>query len=168
METKEKIAISIDKNLVRKFGTENRSNFINQVLKNHFLGETETAKKEKKLIDNLTEMSILQNGRIEKIENSFNAFLNSFNRENENLENNIINNIIEKISTLTANFKNITDNQTEIKNGINELYEKIGNLNKSNLNNKESIEIFKREIEFKFYLIVAFFILILIFLLFKI
>jgi len=165
METKEKIAISLDKNLIRKFGNENRSNFINQVLKNHFLELSEKAKQEKKLVDNLTEMSILQNQRIEKIENSFNAFLNSFTQDNEKLENNIT----EKISTqLKVNFKNILDNETEIKNDINETYEKIGNLNKSNLNNKESIEIFKREIEFKFYLIVALCVLILIFLVFKI
>jgi len=165
METKEKIAISIDKNLVRKFGNENRSNFINQVLKNHFLEETEKAKQEKKLIDNLTEMAILQNGRIEKIENSFNLFLNSFNRENENLENNIV----EKISTqLKGQFKYVLDNENQIKDSINEIYEKIGNLNKSNLNNKENIEIFKKEIEFKFYLIIAFCVLILIFLVFKI
>jgi len=166
METKEKIAISIDKNLIRKFGTENRSNLINNILKNYFLEETETAKQEKKLIENLTEMSILQNGRIEKIENSFNLFLNSFSRENENLENNII----EKINTqLTVNFKNILNNENQIKDSINnEIYEKIANLNKSNLNFNENIENFKKEIEFKFYLIIAFCVLILIFILFKI
>jgi len=166
METKEKIAISIDKNLVRKFGTENRSNFINSILKNHFLRETEKEKQEKKIIENLTEMTILQNQRIEKIENSFNAFLNSFNRENEGLENNIV----EKISTqLKVNFKNILDNETQIKDSINnEIYEKINNLNKSNLNFNENIENFKKEIEFKFYLIIAFCVLILIFILFKI
>jgi len=166
METKEKIAISIDKNLVRKFGNENRSNLINSILKNHFLELSEKEKQEKKLIDNLTEMAILQNGRIEKIENSFNAFLNTFNQDNEKLENNII----EKISTqLTANFKNILNNETQIKDSINnEIYEKIANLNKSNLNFNENIENFKKEIEFKFYLIIAFCVLILIFILFKI
>jgi len=166
METKEKIAISIDKNLVRKFGNENRSNFINQVLKNHFLEETEEAKKEKKIIDNLTEMAILQNQRIAKIEDSFNLFLNSFSQDNEKLENNIT----EKISTqLIANFKNILNNETQIKDSINnEIYEKIANLNKSNLNFNENIENFRKEVEFKFYLIIGFCILILIFLVFKI
>jgi len=165
METKQKIAISIDKNLIRKFGIENRSNFINQILKNHFLEETETAKQEKKIIDNLTEMAILQNGRIEKIENSFNLFLNSFNRENENLETNIV----EKISTqLKGQFKYFSDDEIAIKNGIEEIYEKINNLNKTNLNNNENIEIFRKEVEFKFYLIIGLCILILIFLVFKI
>jgi len=165
METKQKIAISIDKNLIRKFGIENRSNLINNILKNHFLEETETAKQEKKIIDNLTEMAILQNQRIEKIENSFNAFLNSFNRENENLENNIV----EKInSQMKGQFKYFSDDGIQIKNSINEIYEKINNLNKSNLNFNENIENFKKEIEFKFYLIIAFCVLILIFILFKI
>jgi len=166
METKEKIAISIDKNLIKKFGNENRSNLINNILKNHFLELSEKAKQEKKLVDNLTEMVILQNGRIEKIENSFNLFLNTFNKDNEGLENNIV----DKLSTqLKVNFKNILDNETQIKDSINnEIYEKIANLNKSNLNFNENIENFKKEIEFKFYLIIAFCVLILIFLIFKI
>jgi len=165
METKEKIAISIDKNLVRKFGNENRSNLINNILKNHFLEETEKAKQEKKLVDNLTEMVILQNQRIEKIENSFNLFLNSFNRENENLENEIV----EKLSTqLKANFKYVIDNENQINSVNNEIYEKIANLNKLNLNFNENIENFRKEIEFKFYLIVGLCVLILIFLVFKI
>jgi len=166
METKEKIAISIDKNLIKKFGNENRSNLINSILKNHFLELSEKEKQEKKIIENLTEMVILQNGRIEKIENSFNLFLNSFNRENENLENEIV----EKINTqLKTNFKNILDNETQIKDSLNnEIYEKIANLNKSNLNFNENIENFRKEVEFKFYLIVALCVLILIFLIFKI
>jgi len=166
METKQKIAISIDKNLIRKFGIENRSNFINQILKNHFLEETETAKQEKKIIDNLTEMAILQNGRIEKIENSFNLFLNTFNQDNEKLENEIV----EKINTqLKYQLKYVLDNENQIKDSINnEIYEKINNLNKTNLNNNENIEIFKKEVEFKFYLIIGLCILILIFLVFKI
>jgi len=166
METKEKIAISIDKNLIRKFGNENRSNFINQVLKNHFLELSEQSKQEKKIIDNLTELSILQNDRITKIENSFNAFLNSFNRENEGLENNIV----EKInSQMKGQFKYFLDNENQIKDSLNnEIYEKINNLNKSNLNFNENIENFRKEVEFKFYLMIAFCVLILIFILFKI
>jgi len=165
METKEKIAISIDKNLIKKFGNENRSNLINSILKNHFLELSEKEKQEKKIIENLTEMVILQNGRIEKIENSFNLFLNSFNRENENLENEIV----EKINTqLKGQFKYVFDDGIQIKNSIDEIYEKTGNLNKINLKNNENIEILKKEIEFKFYLIIAFCVLILIFLIIKI
>jgi len=165
METKEKIAISIDKNLIKKFGNENRSNLINSILKNHFLELSEQSKQEKKIIDNLTEMSILQNGRIEKIENSFNLFLNTFNQDNEKLENNII----EKINfQMKGQIKYVLDDEIVIKNSIEEIYEKIGNLNKSNLKIYENIEIFKKEVEFKFYLIVALCVLILIFILFKI
>jgi len=166
METKEKIAISLDKNLVRKFGNENRSNLINNILKNHFLELSETAKQEKKIIENLTEMAILQNQRIEKIENSFNLFLNSFSQDNEKLENEIV----EKINTqLKGQFKYVIDNENQIKDSINnEIYEKIANLNKSNRNFNENLENFKKEIEFKFYLIIAFCILILIFIIFKI
>jgi len=165
METKEKIAISIDKNLIRKFGNENRSNLINSILKNHFLELSEQSKQEKKIIDNLTEMTILQNDRIAKIENSFNLFLNSFNRENENLENNIT----EKINfQMKGQIKYVLDDEIVIKNSIEEIYEKINNLNKTNLNNNENIENFRKEVEFKFYLIIAFCVLILIFILFKI